>query len=98
MSRILREMAILMWLKVHVWTAPWHKLSDVAAGTGPVRSRVRPVDAVDMTAGHNALRISGPVRSNALTRVGCPDRRSAVTPAKKRPGYKAMMLFFRYVP
>jgi hypothetical protein len=40
---------------------------------------VRPVDAVHMTAGHNALRGSGPGQlpafDNALAQVGCPDRR-----------------------
>src|SRR5437868_14414579 len=40
---------------------------------------VRPVDAVHMTAGHNALRGSGPDQKrafdNALALVGCPDRR-----------------------
>ena len=41
---------------------------------------VRPVCAVHMTAGHNALRGSGPGHKpafeDALARVGCPDRRS----------------------
>src|SRR5271156_2631947 len=38
---------------------------------------VRPVSAVHMTAGHNALRGSGPgqMLDNALADVGCPDRR-----------------------
>jgi hypothetical protein len=40
---------------------------------------VRPVGAVHMTAGHNALRGSGPGQKpafdNALAQVGCPDRR-----------------------
>src|SRR5258708_23714885 len=40
---------------------------------------VRPVGAVHMTAGHNALRGSGPGQNpafdNALALVGCPDRR-----------------------
>src|SRR5580698_7453635 len=40
---------------------------------------VRPVDAVHMTAGHNALRGSGPGQKdafdNAVALVGCPDRR-----------------------
>src|SRR4029078_10230867 len=40
---------------------------------------VRPFDAVDMTAGHNALRRSGPYQQlafkNALAHVGCPDHR-----------------------
>jgi hypothetical protein len=40
---------------------------------------VRPFDAVHMTAGHNALRGSGPGQipafDNAVALVGCPDRR-----------------------
>ena len=40
---------------------------------------VRPFDAVHLTAGHNALRGSGPYQQlafkNALAHVGCPDRR-----------------------
>ena len=44
-----------------------------------VQPCVRPVYAVHMTAGHNALRGSGPGQNlafdNALAHVGCPDRR-----------------------
>src|SRR4029079_14794516 len=44
-----------------------------------VQPCVRPFNAVHMTAGHNALRGSGPNQTdafdNALTQVGCPDRR-----------------------
>jgi hypothetical protein len=44
-----------------------------------VQPCVRPLDAVHMTAGHNALRGSGPGQQaafdNAMARVGCPDRR-----------------------
>ena len=44
-----------------------------------VQPCVRPLDAVHMTAGHNALRGSGPGQKpafdNALAHVGCPDRR-----------------------
>jgi hypothetical protein len=44
-----------------------------------VQPCVRPVRAVHMTAGHNALRGSGPGQKpafdNALAQVGCPDRR-----------------------
>src|SRR5580698_2263307 len=40
---------------------------------------VRPLGAVHMTAGHNALRGSGPGQKrafdDAMARVGCPDRR-----------------------
>jgi hypothetical protein len=44
-----------------------------------VQPCVRPVCAAHMTAGHNALRGSGPGQKpafdNALAHVGCPDRR-----------------------
>src|SRR6202521_1210794 len=44
-----------------------------------VQPCVRPFDAAHMTAGHNALRGSGPDQNlafdNAMARVGCPDRR-----------------------
>jgi len=45
-----------------------------------VQPCVRPLGAVHMTAGHNALRGSGPDQkhafdSNAMAQVGCPDRR-----------------------
>jgi hypothetical protein len=44
-----------------------------------VQPCVRPFCAVHMTAGHNALRGSGPGQKpafdNALAQVGCPDRR-----------------------
>jgi hypothetical protein len=45
-----------------------------------VQPCVRPLSAVHMTAGHNALRGSGPDQkhafdSNAVAQVGCPDRR-----------------------
>ena len=44
-----------------------------------VQPCVRPLDAVHMTAGHNALRGSGPDQKlafdNAMALVGCPDRR-----------------------
>ena len=44
-----------------------------------VQPCVRPLSAVHMTAGHNALRGSGPGQfpafENALALVGCPDRR-----------------------
>ncbi len=46
---------------------------------GSVQPCVRPVGAVHMTAGHNALRGSGPGQKpafdNAMALVGCPDRR-----------------------
>src|SRR5499427_4302825 len=44
-----------------------------------VQPCVRPICAVHMTAGHNALRGSGPGQNpafdNAVAHVGCPDRR-----------------------
>ena len=46
--------------------------------TWSVQPCVRPLDAVHMTAGHNALRGSGPGQNrafeNAMAQVGCPDR------------------------
>src|SRR5215471_768759 len=46
---------------------------------GSVQPCVRPLSAVHMTAGHNALRGSGPGQKpafeNAVAQVGCPDRR-----------------------
>jgi hypothetical protein len=67
-------------LRRHVWTAPgWQeKFSRGRAWS------VQPcVDAVHMTAGHNALRGSGPGQKpafdDALAQVGCPDRRIRVT-------------------
>src|SRR5450756_379826 len=63
----------------HVWTAPsWQGLSSRLQHWS-VQPCVRPFDAVHMTAGHNALRGSGPGQKhafdNALAHVGCPDRR-----------------------
>ena len=63
----------------HVWTAPsWQGLSSRMQHWS-VRPCVRPDCAVHMTAGHNALRGSGPDQllafDNAWGQVGCPDRR-----------------------
>ena len=63
----------------HVWTAPsWQELSSRLQHWS-VQPCVRPFNAVHMTAGHNALRGSGPDQTlafdNAMARVGCPDRR-----------------------
>ena len=63
----------------HVWTAPgWQGLSS-RMQPWSVQPCVRPVSAVRTTAGHNALRGSGPGQKpafdNALAHVGCPDRR-----------------------
>src|SRR6478609_4457067 len=65
--------------KCHVWTAPsWQELSSRKQHWS-VQPCVRPLDAVHMTAGHNALRGSGPDQKlafdNAMALVGCPDRR-----------------------
>ena len=66
-------------LVCHVWTAPsWQELSSRLQHWS-VQPCVRPFDAVHMTAGHNALRGSGPGQNlafdNAVAHVGCPDRR-----------------------
>ena len=62
-----------------MWTAPgWQGLSS-RMQPWSVQPCVRPVSAVRITAGHNALRGSGPSQKpafdNALAHVGCPDRR-----------------------
>ena len=67
-----------MSVKCHVWTAPgWQELSSRLQHWS-VQPCVRPFDAAHMTAGHNALRGSGPDQKlafkNALAQVGCPDR------------------------
>jgi hypothetical protein len=71
--------AIAMSALGHVWTAPsWQGFSSRVQHWS-VQPCVRPLSAVHMTAGHNALRGSGPGQKhafdNALARVGCPDRR-----------------------
>jgi hypothetical protein len=63
----------------HVWTAPgWQELSSRLQHWS-VQPCVRPVSAVHLTAGHNALRGSGPGQKhafeNSVARVGCPDHR-----------------------
>ena len=65
--------------KCHVWTAPgWQGFSSRLQHWS-VRPCVRPVSAVHMTAGHNALRGSGPDQTPAfdyaMALMGCPDRR-----------------------
>ena len=62
----------------HVWTAPgWQGFSSRVQQWSE-QPCVRPVSAVHVTAGHNALRGSGPGQmhafDDALARVGCPDR------------------------
>jgi hypothetical protein len=63
----------------HVWTAPgWQELSSRVQQWSE-QPCVRPVSAVHVTAGHNALRGSGPGQfhafDHAVAQVGCPDRR-----------------------
>jgi len=65
--------------KCHVWTAPgWQGFSSRLQAWS-VLPCVRPLAAVHMTAGHNALRGSGPGQQHAfddaMALVGCPDRR-----------------------
>src|SRR5580700_2482586 len=65
-----------------------------------VQPCVRPLSAAHITAGHNALRRSGPGQKlafeNALARVGCPDRRidrlciTCCSPSQ--PSHHAMVL------
>ena len=62
----------------HVWTAPsWQGLS-LRRRAWSEQPCVRPVSAVHVTAGHNALRGSGPGQKHAfedaVARVGRPDR------------------------
>jgi len=62
----------------------WQEESSLAALEQPC---VRPVCAVLLTAGHNALRGSGPGQKhafdNALAHVGCPDRRKLPAEASR---------------
>jgi hypothetical protein len=63
----------------HVWTAPGRQELSSRLQAWSVQPCVRPVGAVRMTAGHNALRGSGPGQKPAfdyaLALMGCPDRR-----------------------
>ena len=63
----------------HVWTAPGWQEFFSRVQQWSEQPCVRPVSAVHVTAGHNALRGSGPGQNHAfdhaLARVGCPDRR-----------------------
>ena len=65
--------------KGHVWTAPSWQGESSRVQHWSVRPCVRPLNAVHMTAGHNALRGSGPDHKpafkNAMAQVGCPNRR-----------------------
>src|SRR5439155_731752 len=57
----------------------WLASQNFTSRRWSVQPCVRPVSAVRMTAGHSALRGSGPGQKpafdNALAHVGCPDRR-----------------------
>ena len=57
----------------------WLASQNFTSHRWSVQPCVRPVSAVRMTAGHNALRGSGPGQKpafcDALAHVGCPDRR-----------------------
>src|SRR5271163_4963670 len=63
----------------HVWTAPGWQGFSLRKQRWSKQPCVRPVSAVHATAGHNAIRGSGPGQNhafdNALAQVGCPDRR-----------------------
>jgi hypothetical protein len=63
----------------HVWTAPSWQGVFSRSQAWSVQPCVRPICAVHMTAGHNALRGSGPGQqpafNDAMAQVGCPDRR-----------------------
>jgi len=63
----------------HVWTAPGWQVLSSRVQEWSWQPCVRPVSAVHVTAGHNALRGSGPGHKrafdNAVAQVGCPDRR-----------------------
>jgi hypothetical protein len=66
--------------KCHVWTAPdWQELSSRFCSIGRCSHVFGLLMRFTMTAGHNALRGSGPDQNlafkNALAHVGCPDRR-----------------------
>ena len=66
-------------VKGHVWTAPSWQGHFSRLQAWSVQPCVRPLGAVHMTAGHNALRGSGPGQKpafdDAVAQVGCPDRR-----------------------
>ena len=64
----------------HVWTAPGlSRETSTSLQRWSEQPCVRPFDAVHMTAGHNALRGSGPYQlhafDNARGSMGCPDHR-----------------------
>ena len=65
--------------KVPCVDGSWLASQNFTSHRWSVQPCVRPVSAVRMTAGHNALRGSGPGQkpafNDALAHVGCPDRR-----------------------
>ena len=72
--------------RIQVWNrsvpcvdGSWLAIQNFTLRRQSVQPCVRPVSAVRMTAGHNALRGSGPGQqpafNDALAHVGCPDRR-----------------------
>ena len=65
--------------KCHVWTAPGWQVKTSRRSIGRCSHVFGLFDAVHMTAGHNALRGSGPGQKpafyDALALMGCPDRR-----------------------
>ena len=73
------ELSRVMFALCHVWTAPSWQGKSARLQPWSVQPCVRPVCAVHMTAGHNALRGSGPGQKaafeDAVAQVGCPDRR-----------------------
>jgi hypothetical protein len=72
--------ALSMSALCHMWTAPsWQGFSSRVCSIGRCSHVFGLFSAVRMTAGHNALRGSGPGQKpafcDALAHVGCPDRR-----------------------
>jgi hypothetical protein len=85
-----RSLPVYLQLRTYRYTARSDAMCHVRTASGwqelfsrlqhwSVQPCVRPFDAVHMTAGHNALRESGPDQQlafkNAMAHVGCPDRR-----------------------
>jgi hypothetical protein len=52
-----------------VWTAPWQGLSDAFCRIGPVRSRVRPIDAAGSGLARHVMDLGGDVVGEAETEV-----------------------------
>jgi hypothetical protein len=70
---------VVMSALCHVWTAPGWQEESSRSRLGRYSHVFGLLNAVHMTAGHNALRGSGPGQNpafeNAMAQVGCPDRR-----------------------